>query len=350
MSVITYKCPNCGGGLIFDPATQNYRCEYCLSKFTQEELDRTAVKEESRPEPESAAAQPEDPGGAVLYRCPNCGAEIVTDETTSASICYYCHNPVVLEGKLKGGYHPDYVIPFAVSKEQASQIFMQWVRRKGYLPRGFHSKKRLDSITGVYFPYWLYNCQADGTVEGTGIKTKTCMNGNLRYTETEKYHINRFGRMAVSKVTRNALKKANKKLVEGVLPFDMSNLRPFTSGYLSGFLAENRDMENKEFEEEVRYEVRQMTEEELRQDIWGYSAVSLQRAQVRLEDEKWEYALLPVWIMTYSSGGNIYHFACNGQSGKVCGELPVNRFKITLLFAGVFLPILAFLLCVGYLI
>ena len=33
MAAITYKCPNCGGGLVFDPGTQKYKCEYCLSLF-----------------------------------------------------------------------------------------------------------------------------------------------------------------------------------------------------------------------------------------------------------------------------------------------------------------------------
>ena len=39
MAVISFKCPNCDGELIFDPATQKYKCEYCNSLFTQEELD-----------------------------------------------------------------------------------------------------------------------------------------------------------------------------------------------------------------------------------------------------------------------------------------------------------------------
>ena len=39
---------------------------------------------------------------ALVYICPSCGAEVVTDATTAATFCYYCHNPVVLSGKLSG--------------------------------------------------------------------------------------------------------------------------------------------------------------------------------------------------------------------------------------------------------
>ena len=45
MGVITYKCPNCGGGLTFNADIQKYRCEYCLSEFSQEELDEIENKE-----------------------------------------------------------------------------------------------------------------------------------------------------------------------------------------------------------------------------------------------------------------------------------------------------------------
>ena len=47
MAVITYKCPNCGGGLVFDPKSQQFKCEYCLSGFSEEELKaRTGAAEE----------------------------------------------------------------------------------------------------------------------------------------------------------------------------------------------------------------------------------------------------------------------------------------------------------------
>ena len=115
MAAITYKCPNCDGGLVFDPSSQKYHCEYCLSDFTQEELESLSqelvhrkaehqepgLQEQDRREPGGAGAQP------VLYTCPSCGAQIVTDETTAATFCYYCHNPVVLAGRLEGQFRPD---------------------------------------------------------------------------------------------------------------------------------------------------------------------------------------------------------------------------------------------------
>ena len=59
MEVITYKCPNCGGDLTFDPASGKYKCEYCLSSFTQEEAERANPKaaEALNGEDDAAGAQ-----------------------------------------------------------------------------------------------------------------------------------------------------------------------------------------------------------------------------------------------------------------------------------------------------
>ena len=142
MEVITYKCPNCGGDLTFDPASGKYKCEYCLSSFTQEEAekanpkaaealngedDAAGAQEASDAQKESSTEETKgetEQGEAVVYTCPNCGAEIVTDATTAATYCFYCHNPVVLSGRLSGEYMPDFVLPFKISKEQAIEKFL----------------------------------------------------------------------------------------------------------------------------------------------------------------------------------------------------------------------------------
>ena len=113
MGVITYKCPNCGGGLTFNADIQKYRCEYCLSEFSQEELDEIEKKELEKAEKRAEiqennvitedvpvetsgtqAVQTEDASEntgrkktvtSIMYICPSCGAQIVTDETTAAS-------------------------------------------------------------------------------------------------------------------------------------------------------------------------------------------------------------------------------------------------------------------------
>ena len=68
--------------------------------------------------------------------------------------------------------------------------------------------------------------------------------------------------------------------------------------------------------------------------------------------EKWNYAMLPVWMMTYPDpkSGQMYYFAMNGENGKVCGVLPVDSKKLVRLFLTIFIPVFVLLLLGGYLI
>ncbi len=351
MATVTLKCPNCGGGLQFDPASQKYKCEYCLSLFCQEELERA--------NPEAASKQPN--GGtpeavqqaAVIYNCPSCGAEIVTDETTAAAFCFYCHNPVILQGKLEGRYQPGYILPFEVDKEKAKNIFLTWLKQKRFVPKDFYSPDQIEKMTGVYFPYWLYSCQADGRLEAEGIRDQgSRVVGNTRYTDRQKFRIERSGRMSIENVTRNALKKADRKLVEGVMPFEMKDLKPFSMGYLSGFYAEKRDTESQEYASEVEEEVRSYAANSLMNSVTDYASVQVKNQSVELKDGRWDYALMPVWTLTYkdNSSDKIYYFACNGQTGKVCGVLPIDKGKLAAFFAEIFVPLFIVLMIVGYFI
>lgn len=398
MATITFKCPNCGGGLQFDPASQKYKCEYCLSLFSQEELqnlqamqntqnvqdmqntqnmqnlqamqdtqnlqamqNEQAMQDMQNEQGEAGGKQTADAAGrpkgasaqAVIYTCPSCGAEIVTDETTAATFCFYCHNPVVLEGRLDGAYEPDYVLPFEVDRAKAREIFLRWLKKKRFVPKSFYSEEQIEKMTGVYFPYWMYSCQVDGHLEAIGTRqTRTWVQGSTRYTENKKYNVVRNGRMNVDRVTRNALKKADRKLVEGVMPYELGKIKPFSMGYLSGFMAEKRDIEHEEYEREVEEEVRSYAASSLASGVDGYSNLQVQSRQIDLKNARWDYALMPVWTLTYKDGasGQIYYFACNGQTGKVCGKLPIDKVKLGIFFAEIFAPLFAVLLIVGYLL
>lgn len=355
MAVISFKCPNCDGELIFDPSTQKYKCEYCSSLFSQEELDamNPAAAEEKQENTEDAAASgwtenesaaaggqedEQDAAGAereteeaVRYSCPSCGAEIVTDATTAASFCYYCHNPVVLQGRVSGKYLPNKIIPFEVTKDAAVQGFLDYVGKKKFVPRAFFHKKQIESMTGVYFPYWLYDVDLEGNMQAEARNVRVWRTGDVEHTETKFYAVRREGDVELRNLPENALQKANAKLASGVMPYDFKKMKDFNMGYLSGFMAERRDIEQENVRGKMQAEMRESAKKLMRETINGYNSVSVRSANFRPKHEKWSYVLLPVWTITYKAkNGKIYYYSMNGQNGKVCGELPVDHGKLAL--------------------
>ncbi len=366
MSTISIKCPNCGGELVFDPKSQKYKCEYCGSDFelneietedtgTQEPLDsaetagfETAAESFEKTASDNPEAEAQE-SSAVVYTCPSCGAQIVTDQTTAATFCYYCHNPVLLSEQLTGDFHPDQIIPFEIDRKQAEQQFLDFVQKKKFVPNAFFQKNQIEKLTGIYYPYWVCDAEVDGAVTAEGSKVRVFVAGDEEITETRIFRMERQGEVSLREITKHALKKSDRLLAEGVLPYDFSKAEPFHMGYLSGFYAEKRDIESTELESEVHAEVENCTRDLLEDTIQGYTGVHIISDHIRVLQENWKYTLLPVWTVTYKGmNGKMYYYSMNGQNGKTYGELPIDRKKVSL--CGILIGGIAFaiMLLLGY--
>lgn len=356
MATLNYKCPKCGGPLQFNPETQKFLCEYCYSEFTDKEVqERYAEREQQqtrdereveRAEKKKAEAQQGADNGeeyAVSYTCPSCGAEVITTSTTAATQCVYCQNPIVLGGRLSDEFKPDTVIPFAIDKKKAVDVFLNMCKKRKFLPKGFTSSKQFEKMQGVYFPYWYVDEQMRSSVSATGKKERTWTSGNRRYTETSTYRLYRTGDIMIQNVAESALKvteensvkadikvsqKTKQEMLNCVHPFDLSKEIPFSMSYLSGFQAEKRDISQQDLTAKVAQRMDDYAKTLLENTMSGYSGVSIDNYNDETFDQNWRYSLLPVWIVTYKFNGEILPFAINGQTGKTYGKLPIAIGKV----------------------
>ncbi|MBP3541907.1 MAG: TFIIB-type zinc ribbon-containing protein [Clostridia bacterium] len=354
MAGVTYKCPSCGAYLNFEPDSQKWKCPFCDSVFAEdaladkeEQYQAEADAEEAAQQPEEAAEEQsaqetaEDPSQQVTYRCQSCGSEIMTDETTVATHCYYCHNPVVLQGKLTADMRPDKVLPFAISKEKAVEKFMEWVGKKKYVPADFFSKAQVEMMSGVYYPHFVNSATVDAAFSGTGTNTSTSYTMDYIITKTDYYQVERRGRIRFGNIMRPALKKVNKKLADGIHPFPLEKAKDFSGAYLSGFLAERRDMDASEYTEDIRRELEKYSSTMLRETAHYGSLRGDSSVDMRSMDS--QYVLLPTWVLTYPNKNkpdDPYYYAMNGCTGEICGKLPIDKGKLWR--KGLFIGLLVF--------
>ncbi len=337
MAVVAYKCPACGAGIAFNSEKQLFCCEYCLSEFSKEQVESQAT---DAAEPEAETAQADTFGEEMLsYSCANCGAEVFADKDTVADYCYYCHNPVVAGGRLTGQLRPHKIIPFAYDKAAAEKKFLEFAGKKWFVPRDFFSEKQVEKITGVYYPFWLTDADIAAGCSAKAQKVRTWKAGKNLYTETSHYRLYRRGNIHFEDITTGAYDKEDKSMLEGILPYPSDALQDFSMPYLSGYLAKKRNVEKEEVLSEVKTRMSNYSTTMLRETMRGYTAVQPEGTTVEMQKVFWEYALLPIWILTYKQGDKIYTYAMNGHTGKVYGELPISKKKLWLLFAAVALGV-----------
>ena len=301
MSTMTFKCPSCGGYLEFQPPLQKFKCLYCSQELNEEELlEQSNEKQEAfaaAKAAETAAAKEEH---LRTYQCQMCGAEIVTDETTAATRCYFCHSPVVLHDRLDEEFKPDGVIPFQLDKETAEKQFMDYVKKKKFVDRSFFNGAQLEMFSGVYYPWWYADVEGEADFNGEGTRSSVATTPTHIITTTRVYNVQREGKLSFRNLARKALMKADGKLSDGIHPYDVDGIKPYASGYLSGFLAEKRDIPEATAKEEMTAEARGYVSDMMQQE---HSFNNLSgNTNFRATKVKMKYVLLPAWVLTYKGG------------------------------------------------
>ena len=327
-----YKCPCCDGAIEFDAQSQKMACPYCGNEFETETLasyDSELQKDsESNMEWETNAGaewQEGETDGLCTYQCNSCGGEIVGDDTLAASKCPYCGNQVVMMGQFSGALKPDFVIPFKLDKKAAKEALIRHYSGKKFLPKVFKDQNHIEEIKGVYVPFWLFDADANANVRYKGSRIRMWSDSRYEYTETSFFSVIREGTLGFEKVPVDGSTKMDDALMESIEPFDYSQAVDFRTAYLAGYVADKYDVDAEASIERANTRIKQSTEDSFASSIQGYDTVTPVYSTIDLANGTSKYALLPVWILNTEWNGQKYTFAMNGQTGKIVGDLPLDK-------------------------
>ena len=323
-------CPNCGGTMQFDPQAGKLKCIFCDSLFTLEEAEAFFNQQNEEEEiKESGSDWGDLAEGMRAYSCNTCGAEIICDQNTAATKCPYCDNTTVIEAQFSGAIKPDFVIPFAFTKEQAMEKYKSYYEKRKLIPKDFLTGSKVEEIQGVYVPFWLYDGSVNIDAEFEAADK----------TETDKeiirkiYKAERRGTVSFENVPADASKRMPDDIMDSVEPFTFADLKPFSMTYMPGFLAERFDVEGDDdlqrAEKRVVNSAKQKTKETVK-----HNEVTEKRGDYKVNYTKKKYAMLPIWYLTTSWQGKQWNFAMNGQTGKFTGDLPIDNTKLGLITGG----------------
>lgn len=342
-NLLEYKCPCCGGSIEFDSNLQQMKCPYCDTVFDIETLENynsvlQNEKDDNISWDTSAGGEWQDgeADGMYVYTCNSCGGEIIAEETTGATQCPFCGNPVVMTKQFSGELRPDYVIPFKLDKNEAKKRLKQHLTGKKLLPKLFKDENHIDEIKGIYVPFWIFDADASADMRYKATRIRSWSDRNYRYVETSYYSVSRSGTLSFEHIPADGSQKIADDLMDSIEPFDFSEAVDFKTAYLSGFLADKYDVPAEETVKRINVRVKNSTERAFRDTVNGYASVTPEHSNVYISDGKAKYALLPVWILNTTWNGNRYTFAMNGQTGKFVGNLPVDKKAALKWFFGLF--------------
>ena len=345
-----FACPACGGEAVWNPAKGKLVCPFCGTESPAQIAAGGAIVEHDlvaalRAIPDSARGWRTD---ARQIRCQSCNAISVFDPSRQAQTCPFCGSAqLVAYEEAKPAFRPESVIPFRRSETEARDGIRAWYGRLWLAPSALKRRAATDTVRGIYLPYWTFDAhaEADWTAEAGHYYyvTETYVeNGQTRTRQVQRVrwepaagHVSHFfddDLVCASVGVAPAL-------VRGIEPFPTTELKPYDSGYLAGWVVERYQIDLVGAAQRARAamdaELQALCARAIPGDTYRNLAV-----HADYTNQTFKHVLAPVWLLTYTFGARRFQAVMNGATGVVRGEYPKSPWKIALIVVAVIVVII----------
>ncbi len=361
--ICIFKCPGCNGNMTFDIEKQMLVCQSCGTEINAEDYDEKQIVFEGGQE------YGED---IICYRCPTCSAEVEVDSSQATCTCSYCGIEMAVFAGENGRMAPEKIIPFELDQGAAEVAFSKWWLEHDTMPE-FNRKHMKFEIRPMYLPVWLVNANTKtdmsavvsrvettgGTYSYSGEQTYQwgMQQDNLTFSDRDKkarrYLIRKSLYTKFYKVPSNASYHFSSTRFFGIEPYNYMKLEDFAPGYISGLPAEHYSIEASDVIPRALNRIKGFGVEQCKTYILGShtgeSKIVEEAGCIQsIELKQIIYAMVPVWICSYTFMGKRHMVYVNGQTGKTDGEVVSSKERMhsyaVTLFLSTYLEYFALLL------
>ena len=316
-----YECPNCAANLRFSIEKQKLWCEACGTELSPYDV----VKDRDAEEREVFEV--------TVFTCPQCGAEIVSEDNEAAAFCSFCGGSTILDSRISNAKRPAHIIPFTRTKADCAESYKKLVKKSMFMPNELMSTKNIEGFRGIYIPYWMYETQLEGHINTDVESIHHKYKGNYEYIDHYRYETD--VKTNYKGMTFDASGAFSDNLSNAIAPFDTTQVQPFTPSYLSGFYADTMDVNWNTYAEDVEDLVAEDCTERLMKDpaLREYKADPEKlKPQLKPAVGNKVLTMMPVWFMSIrhkepGKEDRISYVAVNGQTGEAVGDLPISLGK-----------------------
>ena len=323
-------CPKCGADVSFDPSSGKCYCDHCssyidvsefeLKQYEKEKQHAQAMNDEQIEEnariKDNINQDPND-----LYdgfRCESCGAQLITDKTTTITRCVYCGSQQMIKQRLVGKFEPLALIPFKIDKESFIYQYKNFVNSMRLAPEEFRNNPNINETKGLYVPFHLfeYNIKTYGRGVGEYKDDDHTFREWFEKSESEDVFVPVDGSV-----------RLDDNIMSSLEPYYIEEMVDFNPAYITGFQSECTDETEESLNEKAEDRVFVHSIKRMKSLTGRYTQVGgLLTSDMHMINTP-KYVLLPIWFVNCIYKDKKYSYALNGQTGKVVGEIPLSKPK-----------------------
>lgn len=319
------KCDNCGGEIIFTPEKKGNKCNNCGSVFSVEFNNNFIKKalEDSNKSPATLMTETKN------LQCKSCGANMILNKLQTQISCPYCGNTTIVQGRNNKILTIDSVVPFKFSKEEALKMFKKALASKFFVKKGVFHGINLNNITGIYVNAFVFDMATHATYSGVFSYTESVRKKDgttelvTEYKRVHGQYQNNF-----NNVTVEANSHIDQSDLHEIMPFNYAEAVEFKEDFMNGYMLEYEDSMFADCVKKAEHLIRTKIEKDL---LKQYNCERIVNLDLKIDylDRKYNYCLLPFYLVTNKHRDKQYTSLINGQTGKI-GKLPANAGKIIL--------------------
>lgn len=318
-----FPCPGCGAPIKFNIELQRMKCDFCESTYDPDDVTKETLTTENSEE-EKAFFE------TTIFTCPQCGGEMMGDDTDITSFCSYCGAPNVLNTRISKEERPQCIIPFKITKKQCVDNFRAEIKRNFFAPKAMADEAVVDSFRGIYTPYYSYRISQRRSLSLTSKKSHR--SGD--YIITDTYQHTGDLKAGYAGIAFDASTVFYDDISEQVGPYDIKDVKNFNPAYLSGFYADLPDADPALYVNEARDIANYNTAKEI-EDVFGKEATSglnqdMLNSRFGTVVDNIDTMFYPTWFMSYRYKDRLAYATINGQDGTVVTDIPVDNKKFVL--------------------
>ena len=319
------KCNNCGGKMVYDIKSKMLKCNYCNEKISIEDFKQTTNKseklEDNSADAEDKQLNKESDNTKVemsLYKCTECGAEILSYSETATVYCPYCNKQTFLQEESQTE-QIDKIIPFKKDKKDMKKFYGNYIKKKKFVPKDFKDPQKVEEFRGIYIPHFMYTVEPP--TEPINVKgTKNYTSGSYDYHE--EYNIEAKIDKNIDDITFDASEAFDDTISSQIAPFKIGEVTEFNEGYIAGFYADKETVNPEKYNESVKDIANEMVIGAIEDSDSMVITPPKTRPEYKIKNIK--KAFFPVWFMTYRNKDRVGYSVANGQTGKMTMDIPVD--------------------------
>lgn len=327
----TFKCPQCGGALRFDPEIVDLKCESCGHVEVVEEVpikDSEQVLDFNLPTRKGHGwAEAER-----RFTCQQCGATTILPKAQTSDHCPFCGSAAFVAAPEEGELLPPQgVIPMGLEAEHVRKAVKAWLGRGFFAPDDLALLARDSRLRPAYVPFWTFNATLNArwsgyVSEGHGRSQRWVW----RTGERIFFYTNHL---------QPGTRALPADLLTQIKAFDLSALVEYKPEYLAGWPAATYDISLADASLAGREAMIADAKKELFLKAAGGAMVrDLEVTGGDFTGQTYKFVMLPLWVGAYRYQGKTFRVLVNGQTGKVVGDKPVDQVKVILIvLAGIVL-------------